>query len=221
MRCRQSARFTPAPAIRINTSPAFGSGTGRGAGTSISGPPGDLISMTVWVAGILASTGRSSRWVGMPDDGIRSGASVSPCLPPKCIPTGQGRLSGRYRPAPGCTRLGCGALGDALRFDKRGREDMSILQDKVVVVPGAGAGIGRATALGMAEAGANIAVADIDLAAARRTADQAAGNARRAIAIEAECGDVASIDAMIARTVAELGRLDVIVNNAGVTRYAQ
>src|SRR6266478_8965563 len=56
MRCRQSARLTPAAAIRISTSPAFGSGTGRVAGTSISGPPGALISMTVWVVGILAST---------------------------------------------------------------------------------------------------------------------------------------------------------------------
>jgi len=73
----------------------------------------------------------------------------------------------------------------------------------------------------MAEAGANVAAADIDLAAAQRTADEAAGNVRRAIAIEADCGDVASIDAMIVRTLAELGRLDVIVNNAGVTRYAQ
>ena len=51
---------------------------------------------------------------------------------------------------------------------------MSILQDKVVLVTGAGAGIGRATALAMAEAGANVAAADIDLAAAQRTADQAA-----------------------------------------------
>src|SRR5437763_1050559 len=98
---------------------------------------------------------------------------------------------------------------------------MSILQDKIVLVTGAGAGIGRATALAMAEVGATVAAADIDLAAAQRTADQAAGNTRRAIAIEADCGDVASIDAMVARTVAELGRLDVIVNNAGVTRYAQ
>jgi NAD(P)-dependent dehydrogenase (short-subunit alcohol dehydrogenase family) len=98
---------------------------------------------------------------------------------------------------------------------------MPILQDKVVLVTGAGAGIGRATALAMAEAGANVAAADIDLAAAQRTAERAAGNARRAIAIEADCGDVANIDAMVARTVAELGRLDVIVNNAGVTRYAQ
>src|SRR6201987_1802909 len=98
---------------------------------------------------------------------------------------------------------------------------MSILQDKIVLVTGAGAGIGRPTALAMAEADAKVAAADIDFAAAQRTAEQAASNAPRAIAIEADCGDVASIDAMVARTVAELGRLDVIVNNAGVTRYAQ
>ena len=97
---------------------------------------------------------------------------------------------------------------------------MADLQDKVVLVTGAGAGIGRATALAMAEAGATVAAADIDLAAAQRTAADAATNTRRAIAIEADCGDVASIDAMVARTVAEFGRLDVIVNNAGVTRYA-
>ncbi|MGH7112883.1 MAG: SDR family NAD(P)-dependent oxidoreductase [Stellaceae bacterium] len=98
---------------------------------------------------------------------------------------------------------------------------MTMLQGKVVLVTGAGAGIGRATALAMAEAGAAVAAADIDLAAAQRTAEAAAGNNRRAIAVMADCGDVASIDAMVARTVAELGRLDVIVNNAGVTRYAE
>jgi NAD(P)-dependent dehydrogenase (short-subunit alcohol dehydrogenase family) len=97
---------------------------------------------------------------------------------------------------------------------------MTMLEDKIVLVTGAGAGIGRAIALGMAEAGASVAAADIDLAAAQRTAAEAAGNNRRAIAIAADCGDVAGIDAMIARTIAELGRLDVIVNNAGVTRYA-
>src|SRR5271169_4534844 len=94
---------------------------------------------------------------------------------------------------------------------------MADLQDKVVLVTGAGAGIGRATALAMAEAGATVAAADIDLAAAQRTAADAATNARRAIAIEADCGDVASIDAMVARTVAEFGRLDVIVNNASIS----
>ncbi len=97
---------------------------------------------------------------------------------------------------------------------------MSILQDRVILVTGAGAGIGRATLLAMAEAGATAVAADIDLAAAQRTAEQAASNARRALAIEVDCGDVASIDAMIARTIVEFGRLDAIVNNAGVTRYA-
>jgi NAD(P)-dependent dehydrogenase (short-subunit alcohol dehydrogenase family) len=97
---------------------------------------------------------------------------------------------------------------------------MPMLQDKVVLVTGAGSGIGRATALAMAAEGAHVAAADIDFAAAGRTVADIASNHTRAIAIEADCGDVASIDAMVSRTIAEFGQLDVIVNNAGVTRYS-
>jgi NAD(P)-dependent dehydrogenase (short-subunit alcohol dehydrogenase family) len=79
---------------------------------------------------------------------------------------------------------------------------MVVLEDKIVLVTGAGAGIGRATALAMAAEGAVVAAADIDRAAAERTAadcnkGRAVSNGRRAIAIEADCGDVASIDRMI------------------------
>jgi NAD(P)-dependent dehydrogenase (short-subunit alcohol dehydrogenase family) len=48
---------------------------------------------------------------------------------------------------------------------------MSMLHDKIVSVTGAGAGIGRAIVLGMVEAGASVTAADIDLAAAQRTAN--------------------------------------------------
>ncbi|HTZ36176.1 MAG TPA: SDR family NAD(P)-dependent oxidoreductase, partial [Stellaceae bacterium] len=97
---------------------------------------------------------------------------------------------------------------------------MPSLKDKVALVTGAGAGIGRATALAMAGEGAAVAAADIDPAAAQKAVEAMAGKTNRALAIEADCGDVASIDAMIAKTVAAFGRLDIIVNNAGVTRFA-
>ena len=54
----------PAAAMRIKTSPAFGSGTGPVV--SISGPPGAFISMTLWVAGMFASTKGFSRCVARP-----------------------------------------------------------------------------------------------------------------------------------------------------------
>lgn len=97
---------------------------------------------------------------------------------------------------------------------------MAVLKDQVALVTGAGAGIGQAIALAMADEGAIVAVSDIDAASAQRTADKAAERQVKTLAIQADCGEVKSIDAMVARVVAEFGRIDIIVNNAGVTRAA-
>ena len=95
-----------------------------------------------------------------------------------------------------------------------------ILKDKVVLVTGAGAGIGEAITIAMAEAGAQVVSADIDGAAAQKTADAAAAFQTKTLALETDVGNVAEIDAMVDRTVDAFGRLDIIVNNAGVTRRA-
>ncbi len=91
---------------------------------------------------------------------------------------------------------------------------------ETALITGAGSGIGRATAIAMAEAGRNVACADINLDAAETVAATARQHGIQALALQADVGDVAEIDRMIADVVAEFGSLDVIVNNAGVTRVA-
>jgi len=95
-----------------------------------------------------------------------------------------------------------------------------ILKDKVVLVTGAGAGIGEAIAVAMAEAGAQVVSADIDGDAAQASADKAAAFQGKTLAVQADVGNLGDIDRMVETTLGEFGRLDIIVNNAGVTRRA-
>ena len=94
---------------------------------------------------------------------------------------------------------------------------MTTNDTRTVLVTGAGSGIGRASSLAFAEAGYRIAAADLDESAAAATAEAAGGGA---IAVQADVGDVADIDRMVSTVAAEFGHLDVILNNAGVTRGA-
>src|SRR5215510_14974571 len=97
------------------------------------------------------------------------------------------------------------------------KETFMTLSDRVAVVTGAGQGIGRATALALAKAGARVVSVDIDAAAAQATA-KAAGEG--SIAIAADVGDLGAIDTMVRAVIDAAGRIDVLVNNAGVTRRA-
>ena len=94
------------------------------------------------------------------------------------------------------------------------------LNGQVALVTGAGSGIGAACALALAEAGATIVAADINLAAAQVTADKIAAGQKRAMATPVDVGDLDQIDAMVRQAIQAYGQIDIVVNNAGVTRSA-
>lgn len=94
------------------------------------------------------------------------------------------------------------------------------LSGQVVLVTGAGQGIGKACALAMAKAGADVAIVDINGESATETAAAIAALGRRSLALRADLGNVAEIDRTIGETIAAFGRIDTLVNNAGVTRRA-
>ncbi len=95
------------------------------------------------------------------------------------------------------------------------------LRDKVVIVTGGSAGIGRATAIRFAEEGAHVAVWDVvdkNSPALIQDIEQAGGKGSFQVV---NVADVNSIEAAVAETISKWGRVDVLVNNAGITRDAQ
>jgi 3-oxoacyl-[acyl-carrier protein] reductase len=94
------------------------------------------------------------------------------------------------------------------------------LKDKIAIVTGGGTGIGRATSLALARHGAAVAVNYArSQAEAEETAGQIAAAGGRAIPVRADVADEAAVRAMVERVAAEWGGIDLLVNNAGTTRY--
>ncbi|WP_205472469.1 3-oxoacyl-ACP reductase [Nocardioides sp. SYSU D00038] len=90
------------------------------------------------------------------------------------------------------------------------------LDGKVAVVTGAGAGLGRAEALALADAGARVVVNDLP-GAGDETAEEIRSRGGEAVVVAGDVGERSTADAMLAAATG-LGSLDVVVNNAGMTR---
>ncbi len=93
------------------------------------------------------------------------------------------------------------------------------LAGKIAVITGAGRGIGEATARAFAEAGAAVAIAEKDVSTGQAVADDLEQGGCRALFVETDVTDEASIARAVAITTAELGPIDVLVNNAGVNVF--
>jgi 2-dehydro-3-deoxy-D-gluconate 5-dehydrogenase len=92
------------------------------------------------------------------------------------------------------------------------------LNGKVALVTGAGRGLGQGAALGLAEAGADLALAD--LVSTDETARRVRVLGRRVCQIQANLLENTSVQRVVETTVAELGAIDILLNNAGIIRRA-
>jgi len=87
---------------------------------------------------------------------------------------------------------------------------------KIVVVTGGASGIGKATCLEYAENGASVVVCDMNLEGAQKVADQINSMGKKAIAFKMDVTSESDTQAMVDLTVKTFGRLDVMINNAGI-----
>jgi 3-oxoacyl-[acyl-carrier protein] reductase len=92
------------------------------------------------------------------------------------------------------------------------------LNGKIALVTGAAQGIGRDIALALATDGADVAICDVNLEAAQKTAGDIEAKGRKALALKANVAASAEVTSMIDQVIEKFGRIDILVNNAGITR---
>jgi NAD(P)-dependent dehydrogenase (short-subunit alcohol dehydrogenase family) len=93
-----------------------------------------------------------------------------------------------------------------------------LLKDKIAIVTGAGVGMGKAIALRYAKEGAHVVAAEINEATGQQTAAEVSAHDRRGLFIKTDMGKLSDINALVAKTMEPFGRIDILMNNAGVTK---
>lgn len=94
------------------------------------------------------------------------------------------------------------------------------LENKVAIVTGAGRGIGRAIATRLAEEGAKVVVSDINSVFAEDLATQFKKMGQEALAIKADVSNWQEVEQMFEQTEGKFGKVDILINNAGIRRDA-
>jgi NAD(P)-dependent dehydrogenase (short-subunit alcohol dehydrogenase family) len=95
------------------------------------------------------------------------------------------------------------------------------LQGQVGIVTGGGQGLGKVFCRAFAEAGADIVVAELNAETGPRTVADVEAIGQQALFVETDVRDRASVQAMADRAVAEFGKIDFLMNNAGITKWAE
>ena len=90
------------------------------------------------------------------------------------------------------------------------------LEDKIVIITGAGSGIGAAAAILLAKQGAFVIAADLNLESAKSVADQINSAGGNAIAFRVDVSEYKEVELLITKTIEDHGKLDVMINNAGI-----
>jgi len=95
------------------------------------------------------------------------------------------------------------------------------LDGKAIIITGGGTGLGRAMVRALARAGADLTIAARRLAPIEEAADDVRSLGRRVLAVSTDVADSSQVDNMVARTLEEFGKVDVLINNAGRTNNAR